>query len=87
MQQYCNNHHDWLFGHLGYDFKMKLSRLLPAHNDFIKYPAVFLFQPVTVISLKDNCVTISTTLNSSPYFTEVTNVELPKHPQGRSYYY
>ncbi len=86
MQQYCNNHHDWLFGHLGYDLKNEIESLTSGHNDFIKYPAVFLFQPVTVISLKDNCVTISTTLNSPLHiFTEVTNVEVPKHPpQGEA---
>lgn len=82
LRQYCDKHNDWLFGHLSYDLKNELECLSSNHEDFIAFPDIFLFQPVTIISLKKQLVTISTALGSAQnIFDEVLAIEESKQLQ------
>lgn len=79
LREYCDKRNDWLFGHLNYDFKNELESISSNHEDFIAFPDIFLFQPVTIISFKKHLVTISTTLSSAQnIFDEVLAMEKAK---------
>lgn len=59
LDAFSNTHHDWLFGHFGYDLKNETAPLHSQHEDRIGFPDVFFFQPETVLQLKDDTLTIS----------------------------
>jgi len=56
---------DWLFGHINYDFKNQIAHSVSAHFDGIGFPDIFLFQPETLIEIKNNKVMIAC-INSQP---------------------
>lgn len=62
LQQFLDQHKDWLFGHFNYEFAgTATGALSPANTnkDQIAFPSCYLFQPDTVIQLQANQVTIS----------------------------
>lgn len=76
FKQFCATNTDWLFGHVNYDFKNELHNLSSNHPDGIGFPAIFFFQPETVIELKNNEVVISClTSNPAIIFQEITSIQ------------
>lgn len=59
LKEFCTNHNDWLFGHLGYDLKNEIEGLNSLHTDHIGFPDIFFFQPEIVIRSNANSVSIS----------------------------
>lgn len=51
LQQFRDQHQDWLFGHLGYDLKNETEALHSAHPDHIGFPDLFFFEPELVVRL------------------------------------
>ncbi len=62
---FINLQDDWLFGHFNYDLKNGIESLYSHHTDHIGFPEIFLFQPETVIEVKNNTVVIGS-LTGSP---------------------
>jgi len=60
LKAFQENTHDWIFGHVSYDFKNQLDPLHSNHPDHIGFPEIFFFQPETVIQLFEKKVEIST---------------------------
>lgn len=56
---YCNSRHDWLFGHINYDVKNEIENLSSQNPDYIQFPEIFFFVPLTVIQIKQQSATIS----------------------------
>ena len=59
IKEFYKAHGDWLFGHFNYDLKNEIEDLHSYHSDQIGFPAVFLFQPKTVIKIQESAVIIS----------------------------
>jgi para-aminobenzoate synthetase component 1 len=55
---FVGQHHDWIFGHLGYDLKNETEELNSCHPDRIGFPDAFFFVPEYVIMLSGNAVDI-----------------------------
>ncbi len=43
----------WLLGHLSYDLKNVLESLSSSHHDYLKFPELFLFEPVILIRIDE----------------------------------
>jgi para-aminobenzoate synthetase component I len=48
----------WLFGHLNYDLKNELEHLSSHHDDHIRFPVFFFFEPRVIIRLNEKEMTI-----------------------------
>jgi len=64
FQEFLNKKKSWLFGHLGYDLKNEIEDLSSLHNDRIKFPDLFFFEPRIVIRLNEKEMYIES--NSDP---------------------
>lgn len=58
LKEFYNHKKDWLFGYLGYDLKNDTESLSSSNFDGIGFPPMHFFQPIYVIELKGNIVTI-----------------------------
>lgn len=59
LQDYYGQHHDWLFGHLGYDLKNEtFPSLQSLHPDGINFPDLFFFRPRFIMQLEKQQVKI-----------------------------
>ncbi|MBV9962192.1 MAG: anthranilate synthase component I family protein [Parafilimonas sp.] len=56
---FYNENSDWIFGHLNYDLKNEIENLQSIHENRIGFPEIFLFIPITVLSLKNHTLTIA----------------------------
>ena len=65
LKNYLKHENDWLFGHVGYDFKNEIHNLTSTNPDGIGFPDIFFFQPQIVIELKQHEVIISC-INAKP---------------------
>jgi len=73
LKAFLQEHQDWLFGHLSYDFKNEIEPLHSNHFDGILFPDIFFFQPETVIHLSKHEVEIaSLSLSPSDIFSAIT---------------
>jgi para-aminobenzoate synthetase component 1 len=52
LKEEHEQHQDWLFGHIAYDFKNKLERLESGHKDHLLFPDLFFFRPQIVCSIR-----------------------------------
>jgi len=61
LKAFQKHTNDWLFGHVGYDFKNTLEAFPSPHraDDLIQFPDMFFFQPEVVIQLSIYQVEIS----------------------------
>ena len=74
LNQFCEQHNDWLFGHLGYDLKNAIEPLHSLHPDMIGFPDAFFFQPEIVLQLNDQeCRISSLTKDPKSIFIEIQN--------------
>lgn len=64
LSAFCENDHDWVFGHLSYDLKNELEPLLSNHPDGIGFPDLFFFVPEIIIQLGLQEISISAPDNS-----------------------
>lgn len=59
LEEYLDEKKDrWLFGHLNYDLKNELEALTSKHQDNIRFPEIFLFEPSVLVSLSENSINI-----------------------------
>lgn len=58
LQAFCNQHTDWVFGHLGYDLKNELEPLTSGHPDGIGFPDLFFFIPEVIVQLSEHYISI-----------------------------
>lgn len=65
IDEFCNSHKDWLFGHVSYDLKNEIENVSSSHTDHLQFSDIFLFQPEIVIQSKNSSVIISV-LNGEP---------------------
>lgn len=59
LSSFSNDCNDWLFGHLGYDLKNETENKSSNNIDHVGFPDIFLFQPLTVITITGNTITIA----------------------------
>jgi para-aminobenzoate synthetase component 1 len=64
LSAFCENVHDWVFGHLSYDLKNELEPLQSTHPDGIGFPDLFFFVPEIIIQLGLQEIRISAPGNS-----------------------
>lgn len=76
LQQFYNDHKDWLFGHFSYDLKYETEALASHHTDHIGFPDLCFFVPEVVLHLQDNLLHIGTlTGNHQQVFNEIIKTE------------
>jgi para-aminobenzoate synthetase component I len=74
LSRFCQQHNDWLFGHISYDCKNAIEPLHSSHPDHIGFPDIFFFQPEIVLQLKENQLIISSLTKEPPIiFDEIIN--------------
>lgn len=91
LQQFIDTHNDWLFGHLNYQLKNETEPTHSYYTGYSFFPTVFLFQPATVIQLKNNLITIhsiyapktiwKSILNSSPFADDTQTASVSLQPR------
>jgi len=59
LQEMINASPSWLFGHLGYDLQLETAGISSSCPDRIGFPDCFFFEPVYLIRLTDNQISIS----------------------------
>ena len=82
LKDFCSTQKDWLFGHVGYDFKNYIEPLTSKHPDGIQFSDFFFFQPNTVVELKQNEIIISSVDNNPIEIFE----EIKQQPIVNTYY-
>lgn len=65
LRRFIHSCRDWLFGHVAYDLKNELEDLSTRHPDPLSFPDLCFFQPISVLILTGNVLTIET-LDASP---------------------
>ncbi len=76
LQQFTQDHNDWIFGHLGYDLKNETEQLQSSHPDRIGFPDLFFFVPQVVCILSYNEVAVGSLQgNHEKIFEEIRNCE------------
>ena len=60
LKEFGDAHHDWIFGHLGYDLKNETENVRSSNSDHIKFPDLFFFVPEIVIELTADVIRIGT---------------------------
>lgn len=70
--------HDWLFGHIGYDFKNALfPTLLPSKKKHLQFADLFFYQPQIVVQLFSNYLVIaSINITPSEVFAQICNTQI-----------
>ncbi|HLO82931.1 MAG TPA: anthranilate synthase component I family protein [Chitinophagaceae bacterium] len=69
-------HHDWIFGHFGYDLKNEIEELRSDHPDPIGFPDSFLFVPEYVVIVEESSVSIgSLQQDHDAVFNEISAAE------------
>ena len=58
LQNFINEKHSWLFGHLGYDLKNEIEELSSVNASVIEFPDLFFFEPEVVIKLSEREISI-----------------------------
>lgn len=78
LQQFQQQHHGWLFGHLAYDLKDEIIGTVSTHPDQIGFPDLFFFVPETVLLLNKNelCIAAGDPANAANVFTAITSMPL-----------
>lgn len=51
LQAFIDEKKGWLFGHLGYDLKNEIESLSSAHQDQVRFPDLYFFEPAILIRL------------------------------------
>ena len=59
LHHFYETQNDWLFGHVNYDLKNEIEKLVSLSKDNIQFPDIFLFQPRIVIQANESVVTVS----------------------------
>ncbi len=65
LEQFRNEHNDWLFGHLAYDLKNETEAVTSSLPDYVGFPDLCFFVPLVVIELRSHSVHIGTLNNSA----------------------
>jgi len=60
LSAFCDDEHDWLFGHFSYDLKNELEQLDSGHYDGVGFPDLFFFIPEVVVLLNGTEISIGT---------------------------
>jgi len=54
LKQFQNQSQDFIFGHLNYDLKNDIEELSSSHDDEIKFPDLYFFQPKKIFLWRGN---------------------------------
>lgn len=83
LEQFQQQHAgDWLFGHIGYDFKNQVEPLGSSHPDGIGFPDIFFFNPAIVIRRIEGGVEISSSQEPpAVIFEEILDIQ--PQPEGQ----
>lgn len=52
LNRHYDQHRDWLFGHIAYDFKNRLEHLRSEHEDYLLFPELYFFRPEIVCYIR-----------------------------------
>lgn len=78
LQQFFEQEHDWLFGHLSYDLKNELEPLHSTKPDGIGFPDLFFFVPEIIIQLGVEEISIGTSDNrQQEIYNEIMSMPVP----------
>lgn len=58
LRQFHDKHHDWLFGHFGYDLKNEIEALSSSNPDRVGFPDLFFFVPEYLIKITSTEISI-----------------------------
>lgn len=58
LKQFCDTHHDWIFGFLSYDLKNQVEKLSSHNHDGIGTPDMHFFVPEVVINIHQGSFTV-----------------------------
>ncbi|HEX5001791.1 MAG TPA: anthranilate synthase component I family protein [Bacteroidia bacterium] len=73
---------EWLFGHIGYDFKNEIENLTSAHTDRIEFPVAGFFVPEVMVIIKDSRVELSATENPERIKEQIFDWVITHEPQS-----
>lgn len=65
----------WLLGHINYDLKNELEQLSSGHQDFIQFPELYFFEPLTLIRLSEEQIIVEAD-EPEKVFNEINNIVL-----------
>jgi para-aminobenzoate synthetase component 1 len=83
LQNYIfSKRNSWLFGHLNYDLKNELEHLSSMHEDLIRFPGVFFFEPAIVIRLDERQMIIEGTEPGKIFHEIVDTIAAPSYNSG-----
>ncbi len=77
LQNFSDQHTDWLFGHFGYDLKNEIEKLHSTNPDRVKFPDLFFFVPQVVLRLEKDKISIgSRSMNVDSIFKNIQEVTI-----------
>ena len=53
LKDFYNQHHNWIFGMLGYDLKNEIEQLSSTHENRLDFPDLFFFVPECLIAIRN----------------------------------
>jgi para-aminobenzoate synthetase component 1 len=74
LQTFIDKEPRWLFGHLGYDLKNEIEGFSSNHEDKIKFPDIFFFEPEIIIRLSETEMEIESE-DATKIFDEIMSIE------------
>jgi len=87
LQNFSDQHADWLFGHFGYDLKNEIEKLHSKNADRIGFPDLLFFVPSVVLRLEKDKISIgSHSMNADSIFENIqeTSIASRRDPLSRS---
>lgn len=81
VNRHYEQHQDWLFGHINYDFKNQLERLSSDHTDMLLFPELYFFRPEIVCFIKRGAYTLCIESLGAPpgeVWDEIQATEIPE---------
>ena len=77
LQNFSDQHADWLFGHFGYDLKNEIEKLHSKNPDRIEFPDLLFFVPKVVLRLEKDKISIgSHSMNVDSVFRNIQEISI-----------
>lgn len=80
LQKFIDAKRSWLFGHLGYDLKNELEPLASVHQDHVRFPDLFFFEPQILILLNEREMNIEAVDPQALFESIMATTVLPDMP-------
>ena len=75
LQNFLNENHRWLFGHLGYDLKNEIESVTSSYKSRHGFPDIFFFEPKIIIRLSEKEMEIESEDDAGKIFEEIMQNE------------